>query len=45
MKFEADGLVMYEYTFQTDILGEGILRYAINKSDNRVNYISVRLNR
>ena len=45
MKFEADGLVMYEYTFQTDILGEGILRYAISKSDNRVNYISVRLNR
>lgn len=33
-------LILYEYTFPNQ---KGILRFAVNKSDNRVNYISVRI--
>ena len=39
---EYDGKDLYEYTFTTKDGGQGILRFAVVKSSNVVNYISVR---
>ena len=36
-------LMLYEYKFQTLNGENGLLRFAMNQSDNRVNYISVRV--
>jgi len=42
-KSEYDNQDLYEYTF-TALSGEkGLLRFAVNKSDNKVKYISVRI--
>ncbi|WP_407377673.1 hypothetical protein [Megamonas funiformis] len=42
-KMDYDDLILYEYTFATDNNKNGILRFAISKSNNQVNYISVRI--
>lgn len=42
-KYEEGGLIIYEYKFNSDIGIDGLLRYAFNKADNSVNYISVRI--
>lgn len=42
MSYEDGNLVIYEYPIKCD-MGKGLLRYAFNKSDSRVNYISVRI--
>lgn len=42
-KYEEGKLVIYEYRFNSDIGIDGLLRYAFNKSDHTVNYISVRI--
>ncbi len=40
---DMNDLTLYEYKFNS-IRGEsGLLRFAVNKSDNRVNYISIRI--
>lgn len=40
---QLDDLILYEYDYNT-IRGEkSLLRFAVNKSDNRVNYISMRV--
>ena len=38
-----DDLVLYEYTFAANNDKNGILRFAISKSNNQVSYISVRI--
>ena len=40
---EYDGKNLYEYTFSGKGVS-GILRFAVNKSDNNVSYVSLRLN-
>ena len=40
---EYDGKNLYEYTYAGKGLS-GILRFAVNKSDNNVSYVSIRLN-
>ena len=40
-----DGLICYEYTFKTEKDEEGILRFAVRSSDQKVGYISARLTR
>lgn len=40
-----DGMTYYEYAFQTDDGEEGLLRFAIRNSDQKVGYISARLTR
>ena len=40
-----DGMTYYEYAFQTDAGEEGLLRFAIRNSDQKVGYISARLTR
>ena len=42
-KTDYNDLILYEYTFASDSGKNGILRFAINKSNNQVNYISVRI--
>ena len=42
-KTDYNDLILYEYTFAADNGKNGILRFAINKSNNQVNYISVRI--
>lgn len=42
-KMDYDDLTLYEYTFAADNGKNGILRFAINKSNSQVNYISVRI--
>lgn len=42
-KTDYNDLILYEYTFVTDNGKNGILRFAINKSNNQVNYISIRI--
>lgn len=38
-----DDLILYEYIFKSIDNRDGLLRFAINKSNNKVNYISVRI--
>lgn len=40
-----DGMTYYEYAFQTDAGEEGLLRFVIRNSDQKVGYISARLTR
>lgn len=40
-----DGMTYYEYAFQTDDGEEGLLRFAVRNSDQKVGYISARLTR
>lgn len=40
---EYDGKKLYEYTFTTAGGEQGILRFAVEKTSNKVNYISIRL--
>ena len=42
-KTDYNDLILYEYTFASNNGKNGILRFAINKSNNQVNYISVRI--
>lgn len=42
-KMDYDDLVLYEYTFAANNDKNGILRFAISKSNNQVSYISVRI--
>lgn len=42
-KMDYDDLVLYEYTFVANNGKNGILRFAISKSNNQVSYISVRI--
>lgn len=42
-KTDYNDLILYEYTFVSDSGKNGILRFAVNKSNNRINYISVRI--
>ncbi|MBM6833890.1 zinc ribbon domain-containing protein [Megamonas hypermegale] len=42
-KTDYNDLILYEYTFAANDNQNGILRFAINKSNNLVNYISVRI--
>lgn len=42
-KTDYNDLILYEYTFAADNGKNGILRFAIDKSNNQVNYISVRI--
>ena len=43
MRMAYDNLFLYEYEFEGIHGQKGILRFAINQSDNKVNYISVRI--
>lgn len=43
MRMTYDSLVLYEYEYESLNGQKGILRFAINQSDNKVNYISVRI--
>lgn len=45
MKSDYNDVILYEYTFSSMKGDSGILRFAVNKSDNTVKYISVRLDR
>ncbi|MBO4400674.1 MAG: hypothetical protein J5809_02385 [Selenomonadaceae bacterium] len=40
---EIDKLILYEYDFSAMDNHQGLLRFAVNKSDSRVNYISERI--
>ena len=42
-EMEKDGLILHEYDFNTLDGQAGLLRFAINKSDGHVNYISIRI--
>lgn len=42
-KTDYNDLILYEYIFISDNGQNGILRFAINKSNNQVNYISARI--
>lgn len=43
MKYEDGSLLIYEYRMPTNVGVDGLLRYAINKNDKKVNYISIRI--
>lgn len=43
VKMNYDNKVLYEYTFKSSTGEDGLLRFAINKSDQKVAYISVRI--
>ena len=42
-EMEKDGLILHEYDFNSLDGQAGLLRFAINKSDGHVNYISIRI--
>ena len=42
-EMEKDGLILHEYDFNALDGQAGLLRFAINKSDGHVNYISIRI--
>lgn len=43
IKMDYNDLFLYEYTFTAITGKQGIMRFAVNKSDNHVQYISVRI--
>ena len=40
---EYDNMILHEYKFRSIDGQDGLLRFAVNQSDNRVNYISIRI--